>query len=347
MKRYLNKFPRLSLSILPTPIHRLNILSKEFSLNIFCKRDDLTGFAFGGNKSRKIDFLIADAINKKTDTIVTIGANQSNFCRIMACAGKIYGFEVHLVLAGRKPKIPTGNLLLDHLFGAIIHHPFIGGTDDWDLLEQESKILTQELTKKGKKVYWLPAGGSTPIGALGYVECFFEIMDYSQQTGTYFDVIIHSSSSGGTQAGLIVGKELALWKGKIIGIGVDKTKEEIKEKVYKLAVETGKLVGLNNIKSDAVIVDNSYKGEKYGARTKECEEAIKLFAQREGILLDYVYSGKAGAGLLDYAKRGLFEAHPLAPSPREGEHKILPLGEDLGLAPNILFIHTGGNVQLF
>lgn len=317
-KSILEQFARLNMSILPTPLHRLDGISEEYSANIYCKRDDLTGFAFGGNKTRKMDFLIGDAVRKKSDTLIALGANQSNFCRIAAAAGIANGLDVHLVLKGPKPERPTGNLLMDHLFKAEIVHV---DSDNWETLEERGRLLEQQLTEQGRKVYCLPLGGSTPIGGLGYVSAFFEILDDCRRLEISLDVIVHASSSGGTQAGLVVAKTLSGWPGKIIGMLVDE--QRWPDKIYNIACETGKLVGANISKKD-IIVDDSYKGYSYGARTEECESAIKVFAEKEGILLDNVYSGKAASGLIDYAKRGLFN---------EKE--------------NILFIHTGGNIELF
>ncbi len=319
-KEILLKFPKISLSLLPTPLHKLKNISAELSRNIYCKRDDLTGFGFGGNKTRKLDFLIADALRKKATTLVAVGAVQSNFCRITAAAGKANGLEVYLVLGGRKPKKPTGNLLLSILFGAKIY--FVDSAD-WSEWETAANKLARRLSAKKKKVYRLPVGGSTEIGALGYVNAFFEILEDSKRLGIQFSKIIHASSSGGTQVGLIVGKKLTGWPGKIIGMGVAKTKEQLFKEVFEHAHETGKLLQVSIDKKD-VILDNSYMGSTYGAKTTACEQAIKFFAEKEGIVLDNVYTGKAASGLLDYAKRGLF-------SPNE----------------NIIFLHTGGTVEIF
>lgn len=314
------QFPKISLSLLPTPLHKLKNISAELSRNIYCKRDDLTGFGFGGNKTRKLDFLIADALRKKATTLVAVGAVQSNFCRIAAAAGKVNGLEVHLVLGGKKPKAPTGNLLLSYLFGAQIH--FIN-SPDWNEWEKKGKKIARRLSNKKKKVYWLPVGGSTEIGALGYVNAFLEILEDSKRLRIQFSKIIHASSSAGTQAGLIVGKKLTGWKGKIIGMGVAKTEKQLSKEVFELAHETSKFLHVSIDKKD-VILDNSYMGSAYGARTAACESAMKFFAEKEGIVLDNVYTGKAAAGLLDYAKRGLF-------SPNE----------------NVVFIHAGGSVEIF
>jgi D-cysteine desulfhydrase family pyridoxal phosphate-dependent enzyme len=316
----IKKFPTMSLSLLPTPCHKLKNISQEFLVTIYCKRDDLTGFAFGGNKTRKLDFLVADAITKKADILIAVGAIQSNFCRMTSAAGKVSGLDVHLVLGGKKPEKLTGNLLLSDLFGAQIH--FVESID-WNVWEQEGEKLAEKFKAQGKNVCELPVGGSTPIGALGYVNAFIEILDDCKRLGITTSTIIHASSSAGTQAGLIVGKSLTGWEGKIIGMGAAQTKEQLSCEVFHLAEETGKLLGAK-INAQDVIVDHSYMGPAYGERTAECKAAIKLFAEKEGIILDNVYTGKAAAGLLDYAKRGLF-------TPNE----------------NVVFIHTGGAVELF
>jgi D-cysteine desulfhydrase family pyridoxal phosphate-dependent enzyme len=313
-------FPRMRFSVLPTPFQKLENISRICRRTIYCKRDDLTGFAFGGNKTRKLDFLIGDAKKNGATTIIAVGAVQSNFCRMAAAAGKSAGLEVILLLGGKPTGKPTGNLLLDYIFGADITF-----TDslEWDVWERESEILAKELGNKGKKVYTLPVGGSTTIGALGYTMAFLEIMEQSRSMNININAIVHATSSAGTQAGLVVGKALTGWTGKIIGMGVAKDKPKLTKEVYELACATAAPFNIR-VKPEDVIVDDSYRGARYGARTEECAEAIALFAQQEGILLDNVYTGKAAAGLMDYAKRGLF----------------LP---DM----NICFIHTGGTVELF
>jgi len=320
IKKILEKFPKLNMSIVPTPILKLDKISNECETNIYCMRDDLTGFAFGGNKTRKLDYLIANALNQNKDTLIGIGANQSNFCRIVTAAGIINGMDVHLVLAGEKPGQPTGNLLIDHLFGAKIHHI---DTDDDNVIINEANLLERKLIEQGKKVYNIPFGGSIPTGILGYVEAFDEILTFSRQTNTNFSTIIHASGSGGTQSGLVVGQAISGWPGKIIGMSVGKDEQLLSGIVFDLASETAKLLGVE-VERELIKVDDSYVGEAYGAKTEQGEQAIKLFAQKEGILLDNVYTGKAVSGLLDYASRGLFKK-----------------------SENILFIHTGGNIQLF
>jgi D-cysteine desulfhydrase family pyridoxal phosphate-dependent enzyme len=320
MNNILSIFPKLEYSLLPTRIHKLENLSKHMSANIYCKRDDMTGFAFGGNKTRKLDYLIADAVNNKFDTIIATGANQSNFCRIASAYGAASGLKVYLVLGGEKPEIPTGNLKLDYLFGADIIHV---KSEDWDDWENEAGKLESELTGKGRKVYRMPIGGSTPVGALGYVEAVKEITDYSEKTGINFSNVFFATGSAGTQSGLIAGKEIFGLNSEITGIAITKNSRQISAEVSALTDKVYSI--LNARKADYTItVDDNYIGEKYGAVTEGADEAVNVFARMEGILLDYVYSGKAASGMLDYIRK-----------------------KKISTNENILFIHTGGNIQLF
>ena len=318
----LKSFPRLHNSLLPTPVHRLDYLSDEYGINVYCKRDDLTGFGFGGNKTRKLDFLLPDALSQGCDTLIAIGANQSNFCRMAAAYGVASCMEVHLVLGGKEPENPTGNLRLDHLLGVTCHHI---DSSDWNTWTNEAQRLEKELTSQGKKVYRMPVGGSTPRGALGYADAFTEIMADQSRLGVDFEAIIHASSSAGTQAGLIVGKAVSQWPGTIIGISVAKQKTMLEKDVLDLAQATAAEIYTSLEPSSAVaVIDDDYVGQGYGIRTPGCEEAVALFAQRLGIFLDYVYTGKAAAALINYLRKGRFEN-----------------------GANVLFIHTGGNLELF
>ena len=320
MNNILSKFPKLEYSLLPTRIHKLENLSKLMNANIYCKRDDMTGFAFGGNKTRKLDYLIADALKNDYDTIIATGANQSNFCRIASAYGASSRLKTYLVLGGEKPDVPTGNLKLDLLFGAEIIHVKSEVWDDW---EKEAAKLESVLTGKGKKVYRMPIGGSTPVGALGYVEAVKEIIDYSEETGINFSRTFFATGSAGTQSGLTAGKEIFGLNSDITGIAITKNSKQISEEVSAL---TEGIFRILNIRKNGfkIEVDDNYIGKKYGAFTEEADEAVNIFARKEGILLDYVYSGKAASGMLDYIRK-----------------KIVSKNE------NILFIHTGGNIQLF
>ncbi|MFA7361562.1 MAG: D-cysteine desulfhydrase family protein [Candidatus Kapaibacterium sp.] len=313
-------FSKLHYSILPTPLHKLENLSKRFKTDIYCKRDDLTGFAFGGNKTRKLDYLIYEAIQNEADTIIAVGAYQSNFCRIASAYGAATGLEVWLVLGGIKPEKTTGNLLLDNLFGAKIHDVDSFNWDDW---EKEAGELKKALEDQGKKVYQMPIGGSTRTGALGYIDCMKEIKEFSDKDNTYFRIIFHATGSAGTQAGLVVGKSITGYDTIINGFAITKNAKQITDEVEALCNETAWKIE-KGFKKEDIVVDDGYIGESYGAVTREANEAISLFAREEGILLDGVYSGKAAAGMIDYIRKGKFNT------------------ED-----NLLFIHTGGNIQLF
>jgi D-cysteine desulfhydrase family pyridoxal phosphate-dependent enzyme len=307
-------------SILPTPIHELGPLSDLLGVEIYCKRDDLTGFGLGGNKSRKLDYLLPHAKSKGADTLVAVGANQSNFCRMVAAYGRVNDMEVHLVLGGKRPEKPTGNLLVDHMLGAEIHHV---DSMSWDRWEAEAASVEAKLAEQGRKTYRMPVGGSTPIGALGYVQAMSEIMDDEERLGVSFGTIIHASSSGGTQAGLVVGKEIAGWPGRIVGMSVAKDTEAQQRDVDALAGKVGRFLDVDVVGAD-VIADDAYLGDTYGAKTDQCREAVDMFARKCGIFLDYVYTGKAAAGLIDYARTDRFQ---------KGE--------------KVLFIHTGGNLEIF
>ena len=320
IQKKIKPFPRLHHSLLPTPVHRLDCLSDEYGTNVYCKRDDLTGFGFGGNKTRKLDFLLAEARELDCDTLIAIGANQSNFCRMAAAYGVAEGMEVQLVLGGEEPANPTGNLRLDHLLGVACHHV---DSTDWDRWAEQAELLETELASQGRTVYRMPVGGSTPRGALGYVDAFAEIIADQSRLGVEFDAIIHASSSAGTEAGLVVGKAMADWRGSIIGISVAKPQAEQHKDVLDLARATAEELNAQ-VDPASIIVDDSYVGEGYAIRTPGCEEAVALFAQRLGIFLDYVYTGKAAAGLIDYLRTDRFDNNA-----------------------NVLFIHTGGNIELF
>jgi D-cysteine desulfhydrase family pyridoxal phosphate-dependent enzyme len=319
LKGKLDVFPRVAMSLLPTPCHRLNAISDLYDVEVFCKRDDLTGFGFGGNKTRKLDLLLAEILDHKCDTIVTSGGIQSNFCRITAAAGIYRGLSVHLVLSGQIPEARTGNLVLDEILGAITHFVEASGFEE---LEEESRRVAQELESQGRKVFRIPIGGSVPMGALAYTMAFTEILDDQERLGITFDQIIHASESGGTQAGLITGKLATGWQGRITGISAGTDRETLEEKVAVLANQTAHLLE-GHAERDTVFVDDAYIGEGYAIPTPEVEKAIKFFAEKEGIFLDHVYTGKAASGLLDWLEKGRLK------------------GE------KVLFLHTGGTPELF
>ena len=316
----LSKFTPESISLLPTPLHRLDKLSADLHCNIYIKRDDLTGFVLGGNKTRKFDFLVPDARRQGCDTMIGIGANQSNFCRILAGIGTRYGFDIQLVLNGKKPEKPTGNLLVDHMLGATVHHV---DTTDSAVRMAAAQSLRDQLTAQGRKVYFLPPGGSIPMGALGYTAAWEELLQDFENQNLQVDKIVHASSSAGTQAGLVLGQSILPWNGQIIGMSVDTPEAQLRDDITRLASAAGEMIGAK-FNPDTIHIDTSYIGPGYGKRTPECEEAVSLFARLEGIFLDYVYSGKAAAGLIDYCRSGKIRADE-----------------------NVVFLHTGGNIELF
>lgn len=315
----LKTFPIVPLIQAPTPCHRLNFLSDLHGCEVFCKRDDLTGFGLGGNKTRKLEFLIQEAIEHGCDTLVASGGIQSNFCRVAAAAGAAAGMSVHLILGGRPPQKPSGNLILNRLLGADIRYIDSPLWDDW---ETESKNVCRELKAKGRKVFRIPIGGSVPMGAIAYVKAFLEILEDEKRLGVSFDQIIHASGSGGTQAGLIVGKAMTGWTGRISGISVAMDKETLGKIVYKLALEAAGLLG-GRVERKAIFVDDRFIGSGYALRTPEAEKAIGHFARHEGIFLDHVYTGKAAAFLLSWLEQNRMSGR------------------------SILFIHTGGQPELF
>lgn len=319
LRRKLDAFPKVPLSLVPTPCHRLNFLSAHYGVELYCKRDDMTGFGFGGNKSRKLEFLLGEAKQHQCDTLLTCGGIQSNFCRLTAAAGASAGMSVHLVLGGKRPSRPSGNVLLDTMLGAEIHYVDSADWADW---EEESERITGSLESQGRKVFRIPVGGSVPVGVAGYTAVFHEIMVDQERMGVEFDQIIHASGSGGTQAGLVVGKDLVLWAGRITGISVAMKREELEDKVYTLASETAGLLG-GRANRDSVQVDDGHIGPAYAVRTLQAEGAIEIFARKEGIFLDHVYTGKAAGALIDRLDKGLMKGQ------------------------KVLFLHTGGLPELF
>ncbi len=318
--KLLSRFPRTAISVLPTPLHRLEGLSRTLAARVYCKRDDLTGFAFGGNKTRKLDFLIAEALAAGNDTLLTMGALQSNFCRMAAGAAVTRGMEVHLVLGGKQPERFTGNLLVDRMFGAHIHTI---DSMDWDKWAEHAAVIGKQLGAAGKKVYNLPVGGSVPTGVLGYVAGFVEIMEDCRRTGLDFAKIYFADGSLGTHAGLLLGATLCGWRGEVVGISVAKPADEAKAAIEDLCRRTLKLLGVE-AEIRPIVVDDGFIGERYGAPTGEGREAIELFCRGDGLFLDEVYSGKAAAGLIQHLRDG-----------RAARDE------------NLLFLHTGGNIELF
>lgn len=308
--------PHIKFAHLPTPVEPLPRLSTELAgPNLFVKRDDLTGLAFGGNKIRKLEYLLAEAQSHGARTIITAGAVQSNHCRQTAAACAHLNFDCILILSGEKPSSVTGNLLLDQLFNARI---IFTSQQERDQTLQKT---FQEAWESGKRPYLIPYGGSNTTGATAYTFAMKELLDQNYQP----DWIIFASSSAGTQAGLVVGARLFGFKGKILGISVDETEADLKTHVASLASETADFLGekINFLPQD-IMVSADYLGGGYGVMGAPEIEAMRLFARQEGLLLDPVYTGRAAAGLIDLIRKGFFKREE-----------------------NVLFWHTGGTPALF
>jgi len=308
--------PRIRIALLPTPVEALPRLSAELGgPTILVKRDDLTGLAFGGNKTRKLDYLLAEAQANGAHTIVTAGAVQSNHCRQTAAACARLNFDCILVLSGERPSTATGNLLLDQLFNTEII---------WTSYEERNQLLQftfQNAWKAGRRPYLIPYGGSNTTGATAYVYAVQELIAQQYQP----DWIVFASSSGGTQAGLVAGAKLFGFKGKVLGISVDEPEGELKERVASLSNATTDALGeKTNILAQDILVIDSYIGAGYGIMGASEIEAIRLFARTEGLLLDPVYTGRAAAGMIDLIRQGYFKSDE-----------------------TVLFWHTGGTPALF
>jgi len=322
----LSRFPRVPLAHLPTPLEPLPRLSEHLGgPAIWVKRDDCTGLATGGNKTRKLEFVIADAIEQGADTIVTVGAVQSNHVRQTAAACCKLGLKCEVLLEHRVAEpsdeyTGSGNVLLDRMFGANIRE-YPGGTD-FDAAMAE---IADEVRDAGGKPYIVPGGASNRIGALGYVNCAFETLAQANERGLVIDRWVTATGSAGTQAGLIVGLKATHAGIPLLGIGVNAPRTKQEGKVYDLAVETADYLGAAGVVERGDVVANcDYVGAGYGVPTEAMIEAVLMLARLEGLLFDPVYSGKALAGLIDLVRKGEFEG-----------------------TRNILFLHTGGSAALF
>ncbi|MBT7325733.1 MAG: D-cysteine desulfhydrase family protein [Anaerolineae bacterium] len=309
--------PRLNFAHLPTAIENLPRLSEHLGgAQIYVKRDDQTGLAFGGNKTRKLEFLVAEAQAQGAKTLISGGAAQSNHCRQTAAAATRYGMNCILVLNGSEPEQPSANLLLDKLFGARI--VWVADRNDRDRILQETY---EQSLAKGEKPYLVPYGGSSPAGALGYAFALEELMEQDSS----FNWIVFGTSSGGTHAGLTLGKRLFGFEGQILGISIDEDENWLKEHVSALASDASELLGEREQFSLAdVLATDAYCKAGYGVLTDLEREAVQLFAKYEGLLLDPVYTGRAAGGMIDLIRTGFFKP-----------------------TDKVLFWHTGGTPSLF
>lgn len=334
LDRRIEKFRHVKLAHLPTPMERMKALSSELNgPTLYTKRDDQTGLAFGGNKARKLEFIIADALMKKSDVIITWAGIQSNWCRQTAAAARAFGIKPILVLF-KRPEAPTGydgNLLLDFILDADIR--IIEPKEDEEIdIEEIINRVAEDEKEKGHNPYIVPVGGSRvggsmmePLGAISYTKAFLEIYKEAKKKKIEISHLVLATGSGGTQAGLIVGAKALGTSIKIVGISVSREKASVKENVSAIADDVAEALGLKmTFSPDEVVVFDEYLGEGYGILNKEIADAIRIVAKKEGIILDPVYTGKAMVGLIDLTRKGYFT---------KGD--------------GVVFLHTGGTPALF
>ena len=322
----LSRFPRIHLAHLPTPLEPLRNLTAELGgPEIWVKRDDCTGLSTGGNKARKLEFLMAEAAAQSADMVMTQGATQSNHARQTAAFASRIGMKCHLLLEDRTQSKneqyrSNGNVLLDHLHGATTAH-YPAGID----MNAELETAAENFRSDGRSVYTIPGGGSNAVGALGYVDCAFELVGQINDLGLNVDSVVHATGSSGTQAGLVTGLRGLNSGIPVLGIGVRAAREQQEQSVLKLARETAERLGLSDVvRNEDVVANCDYVGPGYGLPADSTIEAIQMMARLEGILLDPVYSGNGMAGLIGLIREGAFV---------KGQ--------------TVIFLHTGGSAALF
>lgn len=320
----LEDIPRLSLGFLPTPIEKLDRLSAEFGIDLSVKRDDFTGFGGGGNKVRKLEFLMADAVAQGVKVLITTGGHQSNHARMTAAAARKFGMKPILVLRGNSPAVLQGNLLLDHLLGAEID--FLDPDAYFTEINPRMQHHADQATARGETPYIIPLGGASALGAMGYVAAVKELAaQYAAAGETAPDLIVAPVGSGGTLAGLLIGCALFWPDTKVAGIAVSGSAVPFSERIAVMANAGAELLGFDKRFDPADIrIENGYVGAGYAIPSPEGNAAITKVARAEGMFLDPVYTGKAVAGLLDCVKRG-----------------SIPKGS------KVLFVHCGGSPALF
>ena len=323
---HLSRFPRVTLAHLPTPLEPLPRFSKYLGGPIiWVKRDDCTGLATGGNKTRKLEFVMGAALGEGADTIITVGAVQSNHVRQTAAAACKLGLKCEVLLEHRirepsETYAHSGNVLLDRIFGATLHE-YPAGTDFPAVMEEHAARIRDA----GGKPYIVPGGASDRVGALGYVNCALELLAQANERGLVIDHLVSATGSAGTQAGLVVGLNAMNANIPLLGIGVSAPRDVQEQKVFDLAVETAGYIGAPGVVARGDVVANCDSvGPGYGVPTDAMNDAVLTLARTEGLLSDPVYSGKALAGLIDLVGSGFFAG-----------------------AANIVFLHTGGAVGLF
>ncbi len=315
--------PRKKLAHLPTPLHRLPNLADTLGIDeLWIKRDDLTGRSIGGNKTRKLEFVIGDALAQGADTIVTVGGVQSNHCRQTAAAAAIVGMRCILLLAGEEPEISTGNLLLDKLYGAEIKY-----FPDANVLDMNLHLegIMETLRDFGLTPYAIPVGAALPVGTIGYAQAMFELKQQIEETGFSPDKIFVAAGTGGTLAGMVLGAHVAGVDAEIIGVSVLSPAETLVERTRDLVQRTVDSYPQLFEKFDPTItVDDSFVGKGYGFVSDGVKSAIEMFAKMDAVLLDPIYTAKAGLALMRMALAG-----------------------DIERSANVLFWHTGGSPEIF
>ncbi len=319
----LDIIPRIKLANLPTPLQEMKNLAYSLDMkSLWIKRDDLTGISFGGNKTRKLEYVMGDALEAGADTLVTVGAIQSNHCRQTAAAAAQVGLRCILLLAGEEPENYTGNLLLDRLFGAEIQ--FFPDDDFMGLSDRIGSVI-ETLKELGLSPYGIPPGAFMPVGCLGYVQAMLELKEQCEETGLRPMKILHPVGTGGTLAGMIIGAKLAELEADIIGISVlhdaKTTIERVREMILRMFDEYPALIDKFE---PEIKVDERFMGKGYGVMENGVRSAIQMFAKSQGIVLDPVYTAKAGLALL----------------------RMVMSGEITSDATTI-FWHTGGSPALF
>lgn len=318
----IENLPRLPLAILPTPLDDAPRLSEQLGVRVLIKRDDLTGFALGGNKVRKLEFLVADALAQNADVLVTGGGPQSNHARVTAAAARKAGLDVTLIFFGEPPAEVNGNLLLDDLLGAEIVYTH---TDDRSQTEPTMERVAQELRKQGHKPYLIPRGGSTPLGCVSYILAVQELLEQLEARRIKADAMFVATGSCGTHAGILAGLDFCGAAIPLYGITVSRSADESGARIKALLKETAEFLGRPPVPAEReIILKDAYLGAGYGIITPEAREAINQVARLEGIFLDPVYTGKAMAGMMDLARRG-----------------------EIARDSTIVFWHTGGAPGLF
>ncbi len=319
----LDVLPRIRMANLPTPMEPMENLAESLNLrDLWIKRDDLTGVAFGGNKIRKLEYVIADAKEKNADTLVTVGAVQSNHCRQTAAMAARAGLRCILLLAGEEPEEYTGNLLLDKLFGAEVK--FFPDDSFKDLNDRMAAVI-ETLRDLGLQPYGIPSGAFMPVGTIGYVNAMVELKTQCEETGFLPEHIITAAGTGGTLAGMYIGAKMTRLEADIVGISVLRNAREIEDQIREMVSRTLKdYPALTDPFDPPVSIDERFVGKGYGIVDSGVRSAIQMFAKMEGVLLDHVYTAKAGLALIRMALAGEIEAD----SPT-------------------LFWHTGGQPALF